>query len=112
MSRGLLNVGDLATWSGIATAYVADFQVRTWADKWFGCRAGPGRMMGLDRNPGKMVKTTEMEKNSGSYGDVHQSNTYQILMIGVDPHPNHGYDMVVPYYKGIMSVYRCVYDDQ
>ncbi|CAJ1335879.1 unnamed protein product [Effrenium voratum] len=33
VSRALLNVGDLALWAGTATAYIADFQVRPWADK-------------------------------------------------------------------------------
>lgn len=32
-SRHWLNVGDLAQWAGIATSYVADFQVRSWADR-------------------------------------------------------------------------------
>ena len=39
LSRGFFNAGDLAEWGGIATSYVADFQIREWADKSFGCMA-------------------------------------------------------------------------
>lgn len=41
VSRALLNVGDLALWAGTATAYIADFQVRPWADKPLGTHRAP-----------------------------------------------------------------------
>jgi len=45
VSRSFLNVGDLATWAGTATSYIADFQIRTWADKIPKCLVAEGEKL-------------------------------------------------------------------
>jgi len=45
LSRGYLNAGDLAEWSGIATAYIADFQIREWADRIPRCLIAEGEKL-------------------------------------------------------------------
>ncbi|CAK9070474.1 unnamed protein product [Durusdinium trenchii] len=45
LNRGWVNFGDLATWQGVATAYVADFQIRTWADRIPHCLIAEGEKL-------------------------------------------------------------------
>lgn len=45
LSRGFFNAGDLAEWGGIATSYVADFQIREWADKIPRCLIAEGEKL-------------------------------------------------------------------